>query len=60
MNEHEKVKTDLTAGTLSTEDREKFLRARGLVPGTPDEKAAAIRAQWPDEDILMAMELGQF
>lgn len=60
MNDNEKVTTDYAAGTLSTEDRELFLRARGLVSGTPEEKASAIRAQWPDEDILMAMELGQF
>lgn len=60
MGENKKVTTDLAAGTLSTEDRELFLKARGLVPGIPPEKAAAIRAQWPDEDILMSMELGQF
>lgn len=60
MNEHEKVTTDLNAGTLSDEDRETFLRARGLLPETPEEKAATIRAQWPDEDILMAIAIGHF
>lgn len=52
--------TGIEAETLSDADRELFLRGRGLLPGIPKEKATAIRNQWPDEDILMAMELGGF
>lgn len=58
MSDHETTPGEVT---LTARDREAFLRARGLVPGvTPEDRAAEIRAEWPDEDILMAMELGQF
>jgi hypothetical protein len=54
------TKTDLIAGTLSDEDREKFLRAQGLTPETPPEEAEKIRKEWPDEDILMTIGSGLF
>ena len=53
-----KVQTDFAAGTLSDEDRDVFLRGRGLTPETDPEEAARIRAEWPDRDILEAMEIG--
>ncbi len=48
------------AEELTDEDRDLFLRCRGLEPGISAEKAAEIRAQWPDEHIAMAIALGQF
>lgn len=54
MNQTE---TNFDAGTLSDADREAFLNACGLARATP-ERAAQIRAAWPDEDILAAMEMG--
>jgi len=56
----DEVKTDIEAGTLSNEDREQFLRTQGLTPDTPQAEAQAIRAQWPDEHILMVMGAGLF
>lgn len=55
-----KVETNLEAGTLSDEDRELFLKAQGLTPETPPERAAEIRAEWPDSSILMAIGAGLF
>lgn len=52
--------TNLSAGTLSNEDRELFLKGQGLAPETPEAEAAAIRAQWADDDILMAIGAGLF
>lgn len=57
MTTQAEVKTDFTAGTLSTEDREAFLRASGIDTMDP-ETAARLREDWPDEHILMAMEMG--
>ncbi|MGO2933156.1 hypothetical protein [Microbacterium sp.] len=55
-----KVATDFRAGTLSDEDRETFLRSYGLTPETAPEEADRIRAEWPDQNILMAMEMGVY
>lgn len=54
------VVTDLAAGTLSDEDREKFLRGMGLTENLTPEQARAIRDEWPDENILMAIGSGLF
>lgn len=56
----EEVETDLAAGTLSRADRELFLRARGLQEGMTAEQKQAIRDEWPDEEILMAIGSGLF
>lgn len=60
MSSTKKVQTDFQAGTLSDEDREKFLSLYGLTPQTSPEEAARIRAQWPDQEILVAMEMGLY
>ncbi len=52
--------TDLAAGTLSDQDRETFLRARGMKPDLPEEEQQRIRAQWPDSEILEAIGSGLF
>lgn len=49
--------TDLTAGTLAPEDREAFLRASGI-SRMDAATAARLRDDWPDELILIAMEMG--
>lgn len=58
MTNEKKTVTDFEAGTLSDEDREGFLRSRGLVPGIAPEAEARLRVKWPDEDILEAMAVG--
>lgn len=53
----EHTETDFEAGTLSDVDREAFLNACGVRRATP-QRAAQIRAAWPDEEILAAMQMG--
>lgn len=52
------VISDPAAGKLTEKDREVFLRGRGLTPSTSPAAAAVIRGQWPDRDILEAIEVG--
>lgn len=56
----DKTKTDLAAKTLSDEDREDFLKERGLKKNMTEKEKQALRAKWTDEDILEVMGEGLF
>lgn len=56
----DKAKTDLAAKTLSDEDREDFLKERGLKKNMTEKEKQALRAKWTDEDILEVMGEGLF
>lgn len=53
-------KTDLEALTLSDEDRELFLKGKGLRSDLSEQKAEEIRAKWPDKIILELIGAGLF
>ncbi|MDR6866579.1 hypothetical protein J2Y69_001172 [Microbacterium resistens] len=50
--------TNFSADTLSDEDREMFLRGRGLSVEIGPSEVAHRRAEWPDRDVLDAKEVG--